>query len=163
MTELIVGQLKGQCVSPSPVALVPLSYGCCTGTPVLTGDGALPIEWLTEGDRIITRDQGMIRLEGTQRFVASGPIVAMRAGALGGVMPENRMLLLPDQEVLVRESRGLLRRTPKGRMVSAAELVDGDAVQWLDRDAEYEMIALLFSAPHVIYAGGLELAMAGTD
>ncbi|MEZ5716368.1 MAG: Hint domain-containing protein [Paracoccaceae bacterium] len=62
--------------------------GFVPGGIVLTLDGALPVEHLVPGDRIVTRDTGMAILRGVERFGALCDSVAVRAGTLGADRPD---------------------------------------------------------------------------
>ena len=123
--------------------------GLAAGTRVLTLDGALPVEHLLPGDRIVTRDRGAVPLHGIDRWRARTRAVRFAAPP-GTDVPA---LILPAaQPVLVRDGRS------RGRLCPAADLVDGRAV--IDCGVTgLVLLALRFAAAHVIYAGGHEIAV----
>ncbi|HHS94811.1 MAG TPA: hypothetical protein ENK63_05690, partial [Rhodobacterales bacterium] len=57
MTQTRSGQARSLRV---PLPLSRAGFGA--GTPILTTEGALPVEYLSPGDRIITRDRGAVPL-----------------------------------------------------------------------------------------------------
>lgn len=134
----------------------PCEAGLTPGTIVLTLDGALPVEFLAPGDRIITR-RGMRTLKAVVRhYLPKGTRrIAMRQGALGG-KPSRETVVMPGQRVLVRDWRA---RALWGRDVAApaaSRLVDGEFIRWV-QDGPQIMLSLYFGQPEVIYADGLEL------
>lgn len=118
------------------------SLGLAAGTEVLTLHGMLPVEYLTPGDRIITRD-GVCSLGGvTVQHLQQAEVV--RVGDL---------MLPPDQPLRLRGAR---TREPAG-LLPAARLTDGDMIR-LERVADLRMFRLHFARALVLYAGGLEAA-----
>lgn len=85
-----------------------------SGTRIATPRGEIAIEALQEGDRVITRDNGMqeIRWIG-QKTVHQAALTAMphlrpvllRAGSLGHGLPQTDLLLSPNHRVLMMEDR----------------------------------------------------------
>lgn len=150
--------------TPRPMARVGSNSNACEaglapGTTVLTMDGAIPVEFLNPGDRIITR-RGVRKLkaimrhnlpEGTPRVVVSGD-------ALGG-KPATEITLMPGQRVLVRDWRA---QALWGKDIAApqvARLVDGKFIRTETKGRQI-MLSLYFGAPEILYADGLELASA---
>ena len=130
--------------------------GLATGTVVLTLDGALPVEHLFAGDRIITRDAGaqtLLALEWVD--VAAGQVVAVDPAALGRVWPAGRVVLGAGQAVLLRgRSHRAAVLTPVWR------LIDGARIRPAGGTGIVRLYRPILGRPHVIYAGGLELAAA---
>jgi len=62
--------------------------GLIAGTIVLTGDGEIPVQYLSPGDRIITRNAGMVRLVQARLTRAVMHAVRIEAGLLGQKRPE---------------------------------------------------------------------------
>lgn len=129
------------------------------GTVVLTSDGALPVDFLNKGDRIITRDSGMAVLTGLNRARLRHAAVRIRAGSLGMARPDRDMVLPARQEVLIRDWRASALFGACRALVPAARLVDGVFVSDLG-EVEMDVVALCFDAPHILYADGLEVASA---
>lgn len=127
------------------------------GTTVLTLDGALPVEFLSPGDRVITRDSGTATLRTVERAATMLPLIAIRAGTLGKARPEGDIRLPEWQEVLVRDWRAAALFGASSALVPALRLVDGTYIRALG-PVEVETLRLVFDAPHILYAEGLELA-----
>ena len=130
--------------------------GIAAGTEVLTLDGALPVEFLGPGDRIVTRAGARVlrRLRVAQ---APGPAIRIDTGSFGKGRPEGAVILGPATGILLRDWRALALYGKAQAIVPAARLVDGHHVTLLAR-APAPLFALEFDAAEVIYAGGLELA-----
>ncbi|NKX44836.1 hypothetical protein HCU73_09555 [Roseibacterium sp. KMU-115] len=137
----------------SPVALAP-------GSTVLTLDGALPVEHLYAGDRLVTR-HGARALVAIDRVTlpAGTPIVEMTRNALGG-RPDRDVWLPAAQRVLIRDWRAKALYGQAQACVPAGQLVDGEFIRLAELEAEVTGFALRFGRPEVLYADGLELASA---
>ena len=133
------------------------SAGLPPGTEILTLAGALPVEALYPGDRVITRDAGAQRLLEISRHPVPAEMrfVAVRKDALGG-KPTRDLLLPGDHRILLRDWRAqALFGTPAAR-VALSGLVDGEFLSWSDARPE-ALIRLRLTREHVIYADGLEV------
>ena len=137
----------------SPVGLAP-------ATTVLTLDGALPVEHLYPGDRVITR-HGARALAAIERvvFPAGMAIVEITRNALGG-RPERDLWVPAAQRVLIRDWRAKALYGQAQACVPAAQLADGEYIRVAALAAEVTGFALRFGRPEVLYADGLELASA---
>ncbi|MCI2398320.1 Ig-like domain-containing protein [Aliiroseovarius sp. N1Y82] len=111
------------------------------GTKIATPKGERLVEELQEGDRIITRDNGIqeIRwvghksmdwraLEANQHLKP----VLIQAGSLGNGLPERDMLVSPNHRVLVANDRTALYFEEREVLVSAKHLVDNKGVHRVD-------------------------------
>ncbi|MFU8835015.1 MAG: Hint domain-containing protein [Roseovarius sp.] len=108
------GKKTGQIVFKNIENVVP----CFTpGTLIATPRGEVPVEHLREGDRVITRDNGMqeIRWIGARSLDAGDLMAAptlrpvlIRAGALGNGLPERDMLVSPQHRLLLTSERAAL-------------------------------------------------------
>ena len=127
------------------------------GTPVLTLKGALPVEALRLGDKIITRD-GARELKGL-RQVAAPRMVRVSASAIGVEQPEDDMVISADTRILVRDWRAKALKGCDQAVIEAAKLVDGEYIRF-QAESPAAFYELHFDAHVVIYAGGLELAIA---
>lgn len=133
------------------------------GTEILTLAGALPVEALYPGDRVITRDAGA---QGLRRIFrhdvpAEMRFVFIRKDALGG-KPVRDLLLPADQRILLRDWRAqALFGTPAAR-VPLSRLVDGEVICWTDTRPE-ALLTLQFDRAHVLYADGLEVISAAQE
>ncbi|MBV2361374.1 Hint domain-containing protein [Thalassococcus sp. CAU 1522] len=132
------------------------------GTVVLTLDGALPVEYLNPGDRVITRDSGMAVLRAVRRMRLRVPAVSIGADTLGNARPDADVVLPANQEVLVRDWRAQALFGAERALVPAARLVDGEYIRHLG-PVDLDLVALVFDAPHILYADGLEVAAAAPE
>ncbi|MCT8160081.1 Hint domain-containing protein [Pseudoruegeria sp. SHC-113] len=154
MEPKTVGHWHGAIPVNAPVQL---RAGIVHGTPILTLDGALPVEFLCPGDRIITRDTGMVRLLGVESFEASLRPVHVSPGALGNDSPGQAIRLHPAQQVHLRDWRATALFGAARALVRAEDLVDGEFIRRAGPSKTLRFTALTFERAEVIYAGGLEL------
>jgi Hint domain len=131
--------------------------GFAAGTIILTQEGEMPVEFLSQGDRIISRDTGFVTLGRTSSSRRMVRAVRFAAGSLGHTRPEQDLILPENQMVLVRDWRAKSIFGAAQAMVRAGDLVDGEFI--CDVGLQPMMLHQLhFAKPHVIYAGGLEVA-----
>lgn len=134
-----------------------LDHGLAFGTTVLTLEGILPVEFLTPGDRIVTRD-GAQRLSSIEvTIVQNARVIRITEGTLGIDRPEGDMIVSPDQPILIRDWRAKAVFGTPTAMVPAAQLADGEYIR-AEVIPEVRFYTLRFADNAVIYAGGLELA-----
>jgi hypothetical protein len=135
------------------------AHGIALGARVLSLDGALPVEHLLPGDRVITR-RGVRRLVSIERqtLAPNTPVVSIRKSALGG-MPDRALWALPTQHILLRGWRADAISGRSSGCVPLHQIVDGEYIRWSKSGAGDAVLQLTFSAPEVIYADGLELAV----
>ncbi|MEO0389357.1 MAG: Hint domain-containing protein [Pseudomonadota bacterium] len=132
--------------------------GIIAGTIVLTADGEIPVQYLNKGDRIITRNAGMVALHAAKLTRQSVPAVRVAAGALGQKAPDTHVILPASQPVLVRDWRAKSIAGQNQAVLPAGCLIDGDQITDLGT-RPMVLIQLGFDAPHVIYADGMELSV----
>ncbi|MFW2545034.1 Hint domain-containing protein [Primorskyibacter sp. 2E107] len=130
-----------------------------SGTVVLTLDGALPVEFISEGDRVITRDSGVATVRAVRRSREVLRTILIKAGSLGKARPDRDVILVAGQEILVRDWRAMALFGASQALVPVERMVDGEFVREV-ATREVETVALIFDAPHILYADGLELASA---
>ncbi|KNG95422.1 Hint domain-containing protein [Pseudaestuariivita atlantica] len=131
--------------------------GLVEGSLVLTRDGELPVEYVGLSDHLITRDAGYVPVSAVYAERRDMRMVRIAPGSLGHTRPEVEMLLPWSQLVLVRDWRASALYNTRTAMVPAYRLIDGEFVT----DAgvrDVTIYRLSCDAPHVMYAGGLELA-----
>lgn len=134
-----------------------VDHGLALGTQVLTLEGALPVEFLTPGDRIITR-AGSRRLASIEMtLVQNAQVLRIAADTLGVDRPTEDLIVSPDQPIMVRDWRAKAMTGNASAMIAAARLVDGEFIR-KETQAEMRFYTLRFDEDVVIYAGGLELA-----
>lgn len=131
--------------------------GVAAGTKVMTLEGEMPVEFLTEGDRVITRDTGMAMLKGVRSRKVACDVVHIAGGSLGHNRPETDITVPAGQELLIRDWRAEAMFGKKSALVSADRLVDGEYVRDLGKGV-MTVYELVFDRDHIIYAGGLEVA-----
>ncbi|MCA8868560.1 MAG: Hint domain-containing protein [Rhodobacteraceae bacterium] len=102
------------------------------GTTILTPNGERPVEELSVGDKVHTRDNGMqeIRWIGTKILGHADLVhdpklapVLIRKGALGSGLPERDMMVSPNHRLLVTSSRAQLYFEEREVLVAAKHLV----------------------------------------
>jgi len=141
----------------SPFAV--LDTGLLEGAQLLTLDGEIPVEFLCVGDKFITRDSGIAKVEHIQRSTRKVHMIALAAGSLGHTRPERDALLAGDQMILIRDWRARALFNAERALVAARTLVDNEFI--LDLGMKDTTIYQIFSdGPHILYADGLELGTA---
>ncbi|MEZ5913071.1 MAG: Hint domain-containing protein [Paracoccaceae bacterium] len=133
--------------------------GLASGTAVLTLDGEIPVEFLNEGDRVVTRS-GLRTLRAVHvQILCNAQVVRVSGSALGHGRPDRDAILAPGQSILLRDWRARALYGVEAALVPAARLVDGAYVSAEPVAAE-RIYLLEFDEAEVIYAGGLELGCA---
>ncbi|MFN4203517.1 MAG: Hint domain-containing protein [Tabrizicola sp.] len=127
------------------------------GTMVRTLDGLIPVDFLTPGDRIVTR-AGARRLASVSVVARKQvDLVRIKASTMGHDRPDRDLLLSPGQPVLIRDWRAKALYGLPVAAVPAARLADGEFV-CLETHRNVRLFTLRFDEGEVIYAEGLELA-----
>ncbi len=140
-------------------AVAPL-MAVLAGTPVLTLDGALPVEYLQPGDRILTRAGARRLVQVAVSVVRNARVVRIAHGTLGVDCPTEDVTVSAAQQILVRDWRAKAMFGQPQAMVAAARLADGEYIR-AETLPEARFFTLTFENDAVIYAGGLELACLG--
>lgn len=152
MADMTIAQRTGPAL---PTAAVDTAMAM--GTSVLTLDGDLPVEFLTIGDRVLTR-AGARRLQGIEiTVVQNARVIRIAQGSLGVDRPEADTIVTANQPILIRDWRAKALYGTETALVPAARLADGEYIR-ADVLAEVRLYTLRFAEEVVIYAGGLELA-----
>jgi Hint domain len=131
--------------------------GFVIGSKILTLDGELPVEFLSVGDRVITRDTGLAVLREIHVFEVECAMVWIMGGSLGHNKPDEDTKIAAEQKLLLRDWRSVALTGQKQALVAAEDLVDGEFVRTAGIQ-NTKLFQLVFDATHVIYADGLELA-----
>jgi len=132
--------------------------GLVSGTIILTSDGGIPVEYLSPGDRIVTRNAGLVPLAAVQTVRMSQEAVKIAAGSLGDNKPTHHAMLPAAQMVLVRDWRAQAMRGATQAVMPAGCLIDDEYITALGA-REMTLVRLGFDAPYVVYADGLELSV----
>ncbi|MGJ8626622.1 MAG: Hint domain-containing protein [Sulfitobacter sp.] len=136
-----------------------LDTGLVQGAMLLTLDGEIPIEFLSVGDKLITRDSGTSKITHIQRSTRPVHSIAFAAGSLGDTRPERDAILAGDQMVLIRDWRARAMFNSERALVSARTLVDGEFITDLGMQ-NTTLFQVFCDGPHIMYADGLELGTA---
>lgn len=132
-----------------------LQGGIGAGTPVLTLDGYLPVEYLTPGDRIVTR-AGARTLSDVSWRLAMGPVILVPSSAIGHGLPRRDVIVARNQTILVRDWRARTLYGADEALVPAERMADGGTIRAINRP-DLRLFTLSFPDLAVIYAGEVEL------
>lgn len=124
---------------------------------LLTAAGERLVADLRAGDRIITRDAGMVTLRGVSRRRLCTQLVRIRAGSLGHRRPGRDALLQADHPILLRDWRAQALFGRAQALVAASRLVDGEFITH-EAAGTLDLCDLDFGASHILYLDGLEVA-----
>ena len=101
------------------------------GTLITTQRGEVPVELLSAGDRVVTRDNGIqtVRWVGkTQMFLHDFQAephllpVFIQQGSLGKGLPERDMMVSPNHRILVTNTRATVKYADREVLVAAKHL-----------------------------------------
>ena len=132
--------------------------GIALGTEILTARGAVPVEALRPGDRVITREGGMRAIRSIRPVEAATFRVAPDSLGLG--RPERATRVAADQHLVLRDWRAAALFDTERALVPAARLQDDRQIVPSGRDRVYR---LDFGRPATIWANGLELPTGRTE
>lgn len=153
----LVGGDTPQTAKFAPYA--PRDTGLLQGTTLLTLEGEMPVEYISVGDKLITRDSGIARVEHIQRTTRMVRTISLAAGSLGHTRPERDVLLAGDQMCLIRDWRAQAMFSADRALVAARTLVDGEFI--IDQGMQEQTLIQIFcDGPHILYADGLEISTA---
>ncbi len=138
---------------------VNLDTGLVKGAMLLTLDGEMPVEFVSVGDKLITRDTGISKVTHIQRTTRKVHQIALSAGSLGHTRPERDAVLSGDQMVLIRDWRARSMFNSEVALVAARSLVDGEFITDLGMQ-ETTLYQIFCDGPHILYCDGLELSTA---
>lgn len=127
------------------------------GSKILTLDGELPVEFLSAGDRVITRDAGMALLRDVLVFETECLMVSIKAGSLGHHRPDQDTRLSSTQKILLRDWRATALTGQPQALVAAQSLIDGEFIRAIGVQ-NTKLFQLVFDAAHIVYVDGLEMA-----
>ncbi|MCB1408930.1 MAG: Hint domain-containing protein [Rhodobacteraceae bacterium] len=126
------------------------------GTRITMASGAqMPIEDLTVGDRVLTRDGGArgVRWIGQTTVRATGDFapVMIRAGALNNAAD---LVVSPNHRLFVYQRTDRIGAGKAELLVQARHLVNGDSVIRMD-GGFVDYFQILFDRHHILYAEGI--------
>ncbi|MBB3710815.1 Ca2+-binding RTX toxin-like protein [Limimaricola variabilis] len=132
------------------------------GTVIATPRGERLVEELREGDRIITRDNGIQEIRwvghkqvGPAQFLTSPHLkpVMIRAGALGNGLPERDMMVSPNHRVLLTGDRAQLYFEDSEVLAAAKHLVGSKGIHSIDV-SRTSYIHFMFDRHEVVLSNG---------
>lgn len=135
------------------------------GTRIDTPDGPRLVEDLREGDRVQTKDNsaeeiqwiGSRRMTGARLFAMPKlrPI-RIRAGALGGLRPDEELLVSPEHRMLVKgDIARALFNTPEV-LIAAKDMINSGSIRVDLTVREVTYIHLLLPGHQILWANGVE-------
>ncbi|KGM88636.1 RTX toxin [Roseovarius mucosus DSM 17069] len=135
------GTVTGSLVFGEIENLIP----CFTpGTAIATPRGEKLVEELKDGDKVITRDNGLQEIRWIGQRMLSGEELAksphlrpvlIRAGSLGHGLPERDMLLSPQHRILLNSDRAALYFEEREVLAAAKHLVGIEGVSQVETRA----------------------------
>ncbi len=132
--------------------------GLAAGASVMTLDGALPVEFLHAGDRLVTLDHGMVKLRAiTARPAWKPDLVRVNSRALAPTSDTPDFWIAAHQPLLIRDWRAQAMFGRTRVMVPANRMLDGEHMRREKAEGEIMLFQLHFEATHLLRVGGLEL------
>lgn len=135
------------------------------GTMILKEDGLCPVEYLREGDKIQTKDNGAkeILWIGSRRITGArlyamphlAP-VRLRRGALDRGIPDSGLLVSPDHRMVLKGPKAQELFNCTEVLVTARDLVNDDTV-FIDRTLrEVTYVHLMLESHQIVFANSVE-------
>ncbi len=130
--------------------------GLCAGTRVMTLDGHIPVEFLSPGDSIITRN-GTRKLIELHRFWLLDSAVLIPKGAFGKNSPVADLQVGPSQALQLRDAQFGSATGPGTTAIPAHRVVQMAGLSWVDHAGDSFVFQLEFDDYYTFYAEGLEV------
>ena len=143
---------------PAEIRDAAVRGGLARGTTVLTARGAIAVETLVPGDRVVTRERGLVPLMAIER--TTRPTCVIPAHSLGHARPERDTRVAACQHLTLRDWRVGTLFAAGTAMIPAKRLCDGRQIV---AEGETELFRLVFDLPQTIYADGLEVPTGRTE
>jgi len=135
------------------------------GTMIRTEDGIMPVEQISEGVKVQTKDNGCqeVLWTGSRRITGArmyamphlSPI-RLRAGSLDNDVPDAGLLVSPDHRVMVKGARAQALFNTDEVLVTARDLVNDHSI-YVDRSMRgVDYIHMLLPSHEVVFANGVE-------
>lgn len=126
------------------------------GTMLRTPEGEMPVEYLSVGNLVETKDNGAqpIRWIGSRQVEATGDFapIHIRRGTFG---EHADLWVSPLHRVLLQDARSELLFGDREVLVAAKELVNGSTVRRVE-GGQVTYVHLLFDEHQIVYSEGLE-------
>lgn len=139
-----------------------LQGGIVAGTTVMTLAGEMPVEYLSSGDRIITRSGARVLRAIRNTVLPTAKLVCISASALGIEQPEEDMRVAPDQGIHIRDWRAKALKGVAQAVIAAKDLTDGEYIRF-ETIVGATLYTLEFDQAEVVYANGIELTCTPTS
>jgi len=132
------------------------------GTTIATPRGERLVEELREGDRIITRDNGIQEIRWVGKKLIGGKAlvqnphlkpVLIKAGSLGNGLPERDMLVSPNHRMLVANDMTQLYFEEREVLAAAKHLVGSEGIHEVDV-MQTTYIHFMFDRHEVVLSNG---------
>ncbi|MCB6176960.1 Hint domain-containing protein [Rhodobacter sp. Har01] len=134
--------------------------GIAAGTPVLTLDGELPVQFLVPGDRVVTRSGARVLCGIGVATFRDADLLRVNAAALGAAFDKpSHHHIACSQPLRLHDWRARALFGREVAVVAAERLADGEYMH-REQVSEACLFTLHFEQPEIIYAGGQELACA---
>jgi hypothetical protein len=133
--------------------------GIVAGSIIFTTEEEIPVEYLSPGHKVVTRDSGAVTLLFTSVHRISAQAVTTKAGSVEHTRPDHNVIIPAEQNILVRGWRARSMFGKAQTIVQAEDLIDGEFIT--DMGArDLHLMHLTFGKQHVIYADGLKISVA---
>ncbi len=133
-----------------------LTTGVAAGTMVMTLAGEMPVDYLSVGDRIITRSGARVLRAVDSRVLPTTKLICISASALGVEKPDEDMRVALGQGIHIRDWRAKALKGVSKTVISAKDLADGEYIR-VETFVGACLFTLSFDAAEVIYANGVEV------
>lgn len=134
-----------------------LDQGLLSGAVILTVDGEMPVEYLSVGDQLITRDAGVSEVRHITSCTRAVRAIAFAKGCLGPGRPVLRTSVAADQLILLRGTQVPRRLQTERALITARSMIGARGVT--DLGLQYRSLFQIFCThPHIIYCDGFELS-----
>lgn len=131
------------------------------GTLIATEKGAIPVESLKVGDRVLTQDSGYKEIQwigcatvssSTLRANKNLRPIRIRAGALGADLPSEDLIVSPQHRVLMRSKINIRMFETAEVLVAAKKLLGFEGVERVDDCKPVEYYHFLFDCHEIVFA-----------
>lgn len=143
--------------------------GLTVGTPIMTPQGLLPVEDLTAGDRILTKDYGYQQVKcvafrdvDLRRSAHMAPI-KLHADALGAERPLEDFYVAPSQRLALRHPLFDLMFGAREVVAHARDLLHLGGISQVDGLRSITYIMLGFTRSQMVFTGSLVLDLCVDD
>lgn len=144
----------------NPGSEIGFAEGIARGTLIATDKGWCPVERLTVGSKVLTFDNGAVRVQAlSHHSVWQGRSVcpydrwplAVPTGALGN---KRAMMLMPDQNVMLESDLAEVLYGDPFALVPAAALEGFRSIERACPQGAVEVVSIRFAEDQLIYANG---------